>query len=111
MTYCIAIKLDEGLVFCSDSRTNAGADRVSVYSKLYRFSVEGDRQLVLLSAGNLATAQAVKTALNRDIKEDADFNLAKATYLSDIADYIGQTSLEIQRKYAPGGPDAARRRP
>ena len=39
MTYCLAIQLDEGLVFCSDSRTNAGADRVSTYSKMHRFAV------------------------------------------------------------------------
>ena len=45
MTYCIGIRLDEGLVFCSDSRTNAGPDRVSTYSKLHRFSIPGSRQL------------------------------------------------------------------
>ena len=51
MTYCLAIQLDEGLVFCSDSRTNAGADRLSTFSKMHRFEVAEDRQLVLLSVG------------------------------------------------------------
>ena len=54
----MASQLDEGLVFCSDSRTNAGADRVSTYSKLHRFSVAGERQLMVVTAGNLATSQA-----------------------------------------------------
>jgi putative proteasome-type protease len=55
MTYCLAIAINEGLVFSSDSRTNAGADQVRTYSKMRTFGVPGDRQLVLLSAGNLAT--------------------------------------------------------
>jgi putative proteasome-type protease len=62
MTYCLAIELEEGLVFCSDSRTNAGPDRVSTYSKMHRFSVPYDRSLVVLTAGNLATSQAVISA-------------------------------------------------
>ncbi len=106
MTYCLAIKLDEGLVFCSDSRTNAGPDRVSIYSKLHRFSLGGSRQLIMLSAGNLATAQAVVTAIDRDVREDAEQNIAKASYLSDVAEYVGRLSLAVQQKYAPAGPDA-----
>ena len=70
MTYCLAIKLDEGLVFCADSRTNAGPDQVSVYSKMHRFSVKNERQLVLLSSGNLATTQAVVSRINRDLRTD-----------------------------------------
>ena len=68
MTYCLAIALEDGLVFCSDSRTNAGADRVSSYSKMHRFSVPYDRSLVLLTAGNLATSQAVVSQIQRDLE-------------------------------------------
>ena len=68
MTYCLAIALEEGLVFCSDSRTNAGADRVSSYSKMHRFAFPGERSLVLLSAGNLATSQAVVAQIHRDLE-------------------------------------------
>ena len=75
MTYCLAIALDEGLVFCSDSRTNAGPDRVSTYSKMHRFAVPGDRSLVILTAGNLATSQAVIAQLQRDLEENAEFNI------------------------------------
>ena len=106
MTYCIGIKLNDGLVFCSDSRTNAGADRVSTYSKLHRFSVPGDRQLVLLTAGNLATSQAVVARIERDLKEDAEFNLVKAGYVSEVADYVGQLGLQEQHRFSESSPNA-----
>ena len=107
MTYCLAIALDEGLVFCSDSRTNAGPDRVSTYSKMHRFAVPGDRSLVILTAGNLATSQAVIAQIQRDLEENAEFNIFNARYVSDVADYLGTLSLAEQEKYAKkGGPIA-----
>jgi putative proteasome-type protease len=106
MTYCVGIRLDEGLVFCSDSRTNAGPDRVSTYSKLHRLSVPGERQLMLMTAGNLATSQAVIAQIERDLREDADFNVRKAQYVSDVADYVGELGLREQTKYSSGGPNA-----
>ncbi|MEM7220611.1 MAG: peptidase [Pseudomonadota bacterium] len=106
MTYCLAMKLDEGLVFCSDSRTNAGADRVSAFSKMHRFSLPDDRQIALLSSGNLGTTQAVIEALERDMREAADINLASAPYVSDLADYVGRLSRDMQNKYAPEGEEA-----
>jgi putative proteasome-type protease len=86
MTYCLAIELEDGLVFCSDSRTNAGPDRVSTYSKMHRFSVPYDRSLVLLTAGNLATSQAVVARLQRDLEDDTELNIFNARYVSDVAD-------------------------
>lgn len=107
MTYCLAIALEEGLVFCSDSRTNAGPDRVSTYSKMHRFSVPYDRSLVILTAGNLATSQAVIAQIQRDLEEDTEFNIYNAKYVSDIASYVGELSLLEQQKYAKkGGPNA-----
>lgn len=106
MTYCLAIAVEDGLVFCSDSRTNAGPDRVSTYSKMHRFSVAYDRSLVLLSAGNLATSQAVVAQIQRDLEEDAEFNILKAHYVADVADYVGELNVREQQKYsgnsAPG---------
>ena len=99
MTYCLAMKIDEGLVFCSDSRTNAGPDRVNSYSKMHRFSVSGDRSLVILSAGNLATSQAVVSRVKRDMKDDTGFHFGNAEHLADVADYIGKISLEEQNKF------------
>lgn len=107
MTYCIGIRLEEGLVFCSDSRTNAGADRVSTYSKLHRFSIHGERQLIMMTAGNLGTTQAVVAQIERDLKDDAKVNLAKAQYVSDVADYVGKLGIKEQQKYNnPDGPSA-----
>lgn len=108
MTYCLAIALNEGLVFCSDSRTNAGADRVSTYSKMHRFECANDRQLVLLTAGNLATSQAVVSQMHRDADNQTDGNYTQAHYVSEVADYIGKLSLAEQSKYAhpSGAPNA-----
>ena len=84
MTYCLAIKINEGLVFCSDSRTNAGADRVSTYSKMHKFCVDGNRFLTLLAAGNLATSQAVVAQIKRDLEEGAKFNISDAPYPTPV---------------------------
>ena len=106
MTYCLAIKLKDGLVFCSDSRTNAGVDQVNSYSKLHRFSNFPDRSFFLLSAGNLGTTQSVIKAINRDLEIGADFNLANALTTTDVADYVGRLSVHTQQKYLGGGPGA-----
>src|SRR4029434_8662522 len=57
MTYCVGMQLDSGLVFLSDSRTNAGVDHISTFRKMTVFEHAGERLLVLLSAGNLAVTQ------------------------------------------------------
>jgi putative proteasome-type protease len=67
MTYCVAFLLDAGLVFASDSRTNAGVDYISTYSKMHVFQPAPDRLFVLLAAGNLATTQAVLNRIKRDL--------------------------------------------
>ena len=59
MTYCIAMRLDAGLLFASDSRTNAGVDHIATFRKMSLFEAQGERLIVLLSAGNLATTQSV----------------------------------------------------
>ncbi len=106
MTCCIAINLDDGLVFCSDSRTNAGPDRVSIYSKLHRFSFRNDRQVAILTAGNLGTTQAVIAAIERDLKTDQERTILNAEDIATIADYVGEISVSTQEKYSPGGAEA-----
>ena len=66
MTYCVAMRLDAGLVFLSDSRTNAGLDQISTFRKMTVYEQEGDRVMVLLSAGNLAITQAVRQLLRTE---------------------------------------------
>lgn len=103
MTYCVAIALSEGLVFCSDSRTNAGIDQVSTYSKMRTFGVDGARQFVLLSAGNLATTQSVVAQIERDIREGASQSLMSVWDLTEAADYLGRISINQQLKNTGGG--------
>tara|TARA_R110002072_G_scaffold50843_2_gene136511 strand:- start:20983 stop:21747 length:765 start_codon:yes stop_codon:yes gene_type:complete len=103
MTYCVAIALKSGLVFVSDSRTNAGVDNVSTYSKMYSFGVPGERQLVMMASGNLATTQAVITQIKRDIKQEAALNLLNISHLSELAEYIGEVSRNQQVKISNDG--------
>jgi len=103
MTYCVAIAVDAGMVFCSDSRTNAGIDQVSTYSKMYRFGIDGQRQFVILAAGNLATTQATISQIKRDIKERANTSLLTVESVGDAADYVGSISQIQQEKHAKQG--------
>ena len=103
MTYCVAIRTDAGLCFLSDSRTNAGVDNVSTYSKMYVFDQPGRRQLVVLSSGNLATTQGVIGQIKRDIGNTNTESIATLSSLDDIADYVGQCSVEQQEKHTGGG--------
>ena len=98
MTYCLAIAVDQGLVFASDSRTNAGVDQVSHYGKMFTFSREGERQLVVLTAGNLATTQSVIDRLKREIRHDAKRNFLNVESMSDAADYLGDVAHKCQAK-------------
>lgn len=102
MTYCLAIKVKRGLVFASDSRTNAGVDYVSTYSKMHVFSVPGERLIVLLTSGNLATTQAVVNAIQRDIEDPSVAeSLHSFHYLFDAAHYVGRLSQRVQAEYGP----------
>lgn len=103
MTYCVAISVDAGLIFVSDSRTNAGVDNVSTYSKMNKFGCDGERQFILLSAGNLATTQGVVSQLKKDIKTFAQTNLLTVSHMSDAADYIGEINRIQQEKHTGGG--------
>ena len=84
MTYCVAMALDRGLLFASDSRTNAGVDHVSTFSKMTVFETPGERVLVLLNSGNLATTQAVVSTLRKSVGTDAP-NLMWATDATQVA--------------------------
>ena len=103
MTYCVAISLDSGICFISDSRTNAGVDNVSTYSKMHAFGIDGERQLVVLSAGNLATTQGVVAHIKKDIRQEAAINLLNVQHLEDAADYLGELNIAQQEKHTGGG--------
>jgi putative proteasome-type protease len=99
MTYCVAVSVDAGMVFCSDSLTNAGIDQVSTYSKMFRFGIDGQKQFVILTAGNLATSQATIAKINSDIRKGESDNLLSMNSIEDAADYLGDVSREQQEKH------------
>jgi putative proteasome-type protease len=88
MTYCVAMALDAGLLFASDSRTNAGVDHISTFSKMTVFEAPGERVLVLLNSGNLATTQMVVGTLRKAIGTDQP-NLLSVPSLFDCASLVG----------------------
>ena len=98
MTYCLALRLDEGLVFLADTRTNAGLDNVSTYRKLHVLRPAPDRVFVLESAGNLATTQEVLDLIERDLTGGGE-NLASVTHLFEAALYIGRLNREVSQRH------------
>jgi putative proteasome-type protease len=98
MTYCVAIKVEQGLVFAGDTRTTAGIDDVRTYNKMHVFQPSEDRLFVVLSAGNLATTQAVLNRIKVDIDDKADRNLGNVRYMFDAAEYVGQLSVRAQKQ-------------
>ena len=99
MTYCVAIAVAAGSVFVSDSRTHAGVDQISIYSKMHRFDAGPGRQFVMLSAGNLATAQSVVARMEREVEAPGHLGLLSADSLEQAAEYIGRLSVEEQQKH------------
>lgn len=100
MTYCLAVKVNKGIVFASDSRTNAGVDYVATHSKMTTFVFPNDRSIVVLTAGSLATSQAVINKIHTDLaNKEASFDIKQAKYLYEIAEYIGQLSQQEQSKH------------
>jgi putative proteasome-type protease len=93
--------LKDGLLFASDSRTNAGVDYVTTYSKMHLFTPAPDRLFVILSAGNLATTQQIINYINRDLDfPEGRENLLSARYLFEAADYISRVSQQVQQQHS-----------
>lgn len=98
MTYCVAMRLSSGMIFVSDSRTNAGVDHISSFRKLHVFQVDDERTLVLQSAGNLATTQSVLSLLRRNNHDSDQPNLLNGRSLYDIALLVGETLREVIKR-------------
>ena len=108
MTYCVGLKIDRGLVFMSDTRTNAGIDSISTFRKMYTWEEPGERVLVMLAAGNLATTQAVVSLLDERSKapEDRDPSIMRTPSMYQTARLIGDTVKEVIANSAPVGQSA-----
>ena len=100
MTYCVAITVNTGIVLASDSRTSAGVDQISTYGKMHQLLADGERMVTLLSAGNLATSQAVVRQLNQDLKKGELRTLKTLGTLAEIAEYVGAISVAEQSKHS-----------
>lgn len=96
MTYCVGLQIDAGLVFMSDTRTNAGVDNISTYRKMFNWTVEGERSITLLTAGNLATTQAVISTLEERTKtpEERRPSLLEAETMFQAAKHVGEVLRE-----------------
>ena len=96
MTYCLALRLEESLIFVSDTRTNAGLDNVGTYRKLHVIDAGPDRAFVLQSAGNLATTQEVLDRIRQDLASPGDHgSLATVDHLFEAALYVGRLSQDV----------------
>lgn len=101
MTYCIGVLLDEGMIFASDSRTNAGMDSVAKFCKMTVFERPGDRVIVLLSSGSLAGTQAVISILRQRCADgDAPTNLFGARTMFDVLVLVTDAMRDIENRDA-----------
>jgi len=105
MTYCVAALVEEGIVFASDSRTSAGFDNIATFSKMNVFEIPGERVVVILSSGNLATTQGVIARLKMRARDghgaaaaDGILGVAK---MFDAAQLVGRTLHEVVHEAAP----------
>lgn len=99
MTYCVGMLMDAGLVFLSDTRTNAGVDQINTFRKMSVFEQPGERLLVLLTAGNLAITQTVVSLLHERLAGEAE-NLLNAPNLFEAARHVGECVREVHRRDA-----------
>ncbi|MGP1355589.1 peptidase [Roseicyclus sp.] len=110
MTYCVGLKLNRGLVLMSDTRTNAGVDNISVFRKMFLWEAEGERSVTLMTAGNLATTQAVVSLLNERAKpaeERGAPSILEAPSMFQVARLVGETLREvISQQSGRDGPQA-----
>ena len=102
MTYCVAMSLDAGMIFASDSRTNAGVDQIARFSKMRVFARDGDRIIVALSSGNLSLTQNALSILEQRARTgDGTQHMWNATSMFDIARLVGDALREVKTREGP----------
>ena len=108
MTYCVGLRLDNGLVFMSDTLTNAGVDNINRNKKMYSWSIKNYRSIILLTSGNLATSQAAVNIINEKISENdlEHDNILKAPSMFKVARIIGRILREVTSEFAADGQNA-----
>jgi putative proteasome-type protease len=102
MTYCVAIRLDSGMIFASDSRTNAGVDHIATFCKMRVYERPDDRVIVILSSGNLAMTQGVINILDRHLyAHDGENTIWNAPSMFDVASLAGNALREMALRDGP----------
>jgi putative proteasome-type protease len=112
MTYCVAIRLDSGMIFASDSRTNAGVDHIATFCKMRVYEKTDDRIIIVLSSGNLATTQGVINILDRHLHAlEGEQTIWNVPSMFDVASLAGDALREVARRdgtaLSQGGIDAS----
>ena len=100
MTYCVAIRNEAGLVFLSDSRTNAGVDQINTFRKMHVFEVPGERVMVLLTAGNLSISQSVASSLRMSMQNTGEKSLASCPNMFSAAKLVGESIRKVHQRDA-----------
>tara|TARA_R100000935_G_C2831445_1_gene165330 strand:+ start:841 stop:1572 length:732 start_codon:yes stop_codon:yes gene_type:complete len=105
VTYCVGLCLDRGIVFMSDTRTNAGLDNISTFRKLHTWQLPGERAMVLLTAGNLATTQAVVSLLEERTKahDERDPTILSVPSMFQAARLVAGTLRDVIETHASTG--------
>jgi putative proteasome-type protease len=105
MTYCVGLRLNRGLLFMADTRTNAGLDNISTYRKLFSWSDDGDSAITLLTAGNLATTQAVVSMIEERMKAPSERSpsILGLPSMFQVARFVGQLLKDVIAQNAQGG--------
>ncbi len=104
MTYCVAVKVDAGIVMLSDTRTNAGLDNISRFSKMFTFENPGERVICMMSAGNLSVTQGIMSKLRREIQKAEVEGIDVPTVLNvktlyQVARLVGDEMQKMQERY------------
>lgn len=103
MTYCVGLMVNQGMVFLSDTRTNAGVDNISRYRKMFTWQVPGERALVLMTAGNLAVTQAVINVVEEGVAAAQEGDDSRSILATDsmfrTAEIVGEAMISVQHKY------------
>ena len=105
MTYCVGLKLNKGLVFMSDTLTNAGIDNINTNKKMFHWTKKDERNIVLLTSGNLATSQACINLINEAIEnpnDDSD-SILKTKSMFQVARIVGKILRNISNEHVSDG--------
>ena len=100
MTYCVAMSLDAGMIFASDSRTNAGVDHIARFSKMRVFARDADRVIVMLSSGNLSVTQNAVNIVEEQA-HSGEQNIWNAGSMFQVARYLGDALREVKARDGP----------